>query len=330
MGGTSSTTSANLTSNTIITNENSMNYLNSLVNKAAVDTMIENVKKCSASLVQNQKLTIKGLKCGDNCNIALLQDQKSWLDFTCAQKDDIQMSVIQKMIDTMQQALKDNVSADILNKMNSNLSTKSKQDWGTFPWSGSTANTNVNQAVNNFVTNKTNTNVKNAIENSMYASFKNSNINNCIAQIIATQEITAQDIQAGAQFTFTINQTQTANLVAQCIQNANITNQVVADVAKFAGLDLQIQKSNSSSTTSEATAETSAKNTGLLQGIGDAAAGVGAAVGNIFSAVGLAFLTPFMGPSSASSISCCLCLCCLMIIMLMAGGMGDGGDVDYQ
>lgn len=336
MGGTESKTAATLSANTAIINESSMNYLNSLVNNAAIDTMISSVKKCSAAVIQNQKLTIKNIKCGDNCNISLFQDQTAWLDFSCAQKDDIQMEVIQKMIDTLNQSLVANASNDLVNKMNSNLQTKSQQDWGTFPWSGSSANTTVSQNINNYVKSKTNTNVTNAIQNSVYASFKNSSINDCITKIINSQEIQASDVTAGTNFTFTINQSQTAKLISSCIQNSNVTNRVVADVTKFAGLDLSIKNDTGVDNTSETTAETIAKNTGFLQGLGDAFSGIGTAFSSILSGLGLTAITPFMAPSSASSSLCCLCLCCLLMIVLMMGGLGGdstdatGSSVDLN
>jgi len=331
MGGTESKTAAMLTSNTTVINQSSLNYMNSLVNNAAINTMIESVKKCSASIIQNQKLTIKNIKCGDNCNIALFQDQTAWLDFTCAQKDDVQMEVINKMIDTINQSLNSGASNDLVNKMNSNLKTKSQQEWGTFPWSGSTANTDLKQNINNYVQNKNNTNITNAIQNSVYANFKNSNINECITKIISNQEISAQDISAGKNFSFTINQSQTSKLISSCIQNSNVTNRVVADVTKFAGLDLQIKNDTGVSTESTATTETTAVNSGFLQGIGSVFSGIGSAFSNILSGFGLTALTPFMAPSSASSSMCCLCLCCLLILVLLMGGMsGDNSTADLS
>lgn len=325
MGGSSSTANVTLESNTTIINESTMNSFNQLVNKTAVDTMIENVKKCSASVVQSQHLVVKHIKCGDNCNISLAQDQKAWLDFTCAQKDDVQMEVVQKMIDTISNGLKDNSSTDLLNKLNSNVSNKAKSDWGALPWGGSTTNTNVNQKINNYVSNKTNVNVKNAIENSVYASFKNSNINECIAKIVSEQEIQASDIEAGKNFTFTVNQSQKADAIASCIQNANIASRVISDVTKFAGLNLEIKKDTKVQNLSETKVESEALTTGFFQGIGSIFSGI---IGSIFGALGMGALAPISAPSSSSSLLLCCCLCCLIIIFVIFGGVFMGGSAN--
>lgn len=323
MGGTSSKTAATLSSNTVVINQSSLNYLNTTTNSVGVSTLIQNVQKCSAALVQSQNLTVKNISCGNNCDISLFQNQSAWLDFTCAQQVDVQMAVIQQMANTINQALTTYAANDLINQMNSNLSTKSQQDWGTFPWSGSSASTSVTQNINNYVKNNTNVNVTNAIQNSVYASFQNSNISNCIAQIINSQQIQAQNITAGTNFTFTINQAQTASLVEQCIQSANIANQVVSDVTGFAGLGLQITNATTAENTSETKAETEAVNSGILQGISGVVSSIGTAFGNILSGLGLTALVPFMGPISASSSLCCVCLCCLIIILVIFGGMSS-------
>ena len=324
MGGSESKTNATLDSNTTVINESTLNQFNSLVNKTAVNTMIENVKKCSASVVQSQHLTIKNITCGDNCNIALAQDQSAWLDFNCAQKDDVQMDVIQKMIDNINTTLKDNTSTDLLNKLNSNISSKSQSDWGALPWGGSSSNANVNQSIKNYVSNKTNVNTSNAIENAVYASFKNSNINECIAKIISEQEIKATDISAGKNFTFTVNQSQKADAIASCIQNANIASRVITDVTKFAGLDLSIKKDTEVENISETKAESESKNTGFFQGIGSVVESVGTAIGNVFggllSGLGLGAFAPLLGPSRSSSLCCCCCIIILIILMVIFGG----------
>lgn len=322
MGGSSSTMNATLESNSMVVNENTLNQLNKVVNKVAVDTLIENVKKCSASLVQSQKLTVKHIKCGDNCNIALAQDQKAWLDFSCAQKDEIQMDVVQKMVDTISSKMKESSSADLMNKLNSNISNKSQSDSTGFPWGGSTTNTNVNQKINNYVSNKTTTNIQNVLENAVYSNFKNSNIDECMAKLINEQEITATDIEAGKNFSFTVNQAQKAEAIASCIQGANIASRVVSDLAKYSDLDLTVKKDTTIKNESELKAEAASKQTGILGGIAEIFGGMS---GGSFASLGLTGLMPLLAPILSPSVSSSSCSCCIIIIIILFMVLGGGG-----
>ena len=328
MGGSASTSQATLSANTAIINQSTMNQLNSIVNTTAVNTMIENVKTCSASVVQSQHLVIKNITCGDNCNIALAQDQSAWLDFSCAQQDTIQMEVIQSMVDNINTAILENTSTDLLNKLSSDISSKSKSDWGALPWGGSTSNANVKQDINNYVSNNTNVTVKNAIENAVYANFKNSNINSCIAKIISDQEIEATDISAGKNFTFTVNQTQNASAMASCIQSANVISRTINDIAKFANLTVDIKKDTTTENTSETTVESESTATGFFQGIATVVQSIGTAINSIFSGLlsglGLSALAPISSPSCFSLICCCCCIFIFIIIFGVFGGMGSG------
>lgn len=330
MGGTTSKSSATLSNNTVVVNQSTLNSLNTTTNTTAVNSLISNVQQCSASIVQNQTLTIKGVSCGDNCNISLFQNQSAWLDFKCAQQASVQNSVMQQMSTSLNSQLASGMSTNLLNTINSALSAKSQQDWGTFPWSSSTATTAVQQEINNYVSSKTNTNITDAVNNSVYANFKTSNFNNCIASIINSQEITAENITAGTSFTFTINQSQTAQNVTNCIQSINIANGVVSDIAKLAGLALQINNDTGVSNESATTAQSEATNSGILQGVASVVQSITAGLGDLLSGLGLAVLIPFMIPSSGCLFFCCSCMCCIVMMMLMGGGFGgsSGADLD--
>ncbi len=324
MGGAASTSKAALVSNTAILNQSTLNVLNQVTNKTAVDTMIENAKKCSASIAQTQTQEFGDITVSGGSSATLSQEQAAKLDFTCLQQDKIQNDVIQKMADTLDQAFKENTSTDLMSKLDANIKQKTAADTTGFPWGGANTNSDVKQTTNVNVKNTTANNIKSVIENSVSASFKNSNIQECIAVIIQNQKIKAGNVTVTDKSEFAVYQLQNADLLAKCIQTADIATKVVSDVAAYAGLSMEIKKDTKSIAESAVKTEQDTTQKGILGGVAGVVDSVGGLLGNVFTGLGMGLLAPLALPSL---VSCC-CLCCLIILFIVFGGMSSMGSVD--
>lgn len=301
-GGSTSRSSVYQEQNNTIIDTTTINQLNQLVNTTAVNTLIENVKKCSAALLLNQNVRIAGVKAEGDINIDIKQVQNAGLDFSCAQKDEIKSDVVNSMISTIMSQIDQQSQINLINKLQAKVdtSTTSQQQLPPFPWGGSDTSSDVTQKINNYVETRKETNIQNVISNAVYANFTNSNYDECIAQIVAQQGVTIENVQTGGRFTVTINQEQSAKLVAQCVQNANVTVRAVNDIAQY--LDLQIKQTGTTTVDSETGAESVATSTTTT---------------SIFPSLGLPDLSSFSGLLSSFSSISLLLICCILILAVI-------------
>jgi len=308
MGGSSSKSSANLVSNTVIVNQTDLNVLNSTTNKFTADIMIENAKSCSAGIVQGQKITAADVIATKKSTINISQIQEAKLDFSCLQKDNVQLDIINKIADTLNQTVASSANNDILNKMTASVQAKSQDQWGSFPWGGASAESNVNQSVNTYVNNKTNVNIKNVIENATFANFKNSNISSCLAKIVQDQEMALGNIVASDSSSIALIQKQSAEAVVKCIQQADIATKVVSDLIKFTDLKMEVKNDTNVKNTMDAKAESDSVKQGVFQGFA-----------SFFTDIFAGIFGPYVGIGIAVVVLCCI-VCCVLIISLVFGG----------
>lgn len=326
MGGAKSKSKATLVSDTIIINETDINSLNKLVNKVAIDTIIENAKKCSASIIQKQNVQLGDIVVTGSSSATISQEQYANMDFSCLQQDVVQEAIISKMTDTLTQSLQDSSSADLLNKLNSNIQQKSKAEWGALPWGGSSTSSDLNQQIKNRITNKTKMDLRNVMETSTYATFKNSNINESIAKIIQEQNISAGKLIVTDRSTFALGQKQRADMIFKSVQSANIARTVIDEVAKMSNLKLDVQKDASATNVSETAVEQETKAGGFFEGIGKVVESVGTAIGNVF---GLGSLGGMGMSLSPSLILCCCCIFLFFFMFMSGSSSGSTGTANY-
>lgn len=308
MGQTSSRATAKLSSNTVIVNQSDINLLNKTVNNLTVDMMIESAKSCSSSIVQNQDQIIGSITAGGKSNISLTQEQAAKLDFSCLQKDNVQFDIINKITDTMKNQINNTNNSEVLNKMVANVQAKAQDQWGSFPWSGSKSDVNINQEVNTFVQNNTKVNLSNVVENASFANFKTKLASDCIGKIIQSQKQIIGSIAAEDQAVIALTQKQAADALIKCVQDSNIAQQIVTDVVKFVGLNLEIQNDTKSDTNLAADGKAESETQGFFQGVSGFFTG-------LFSGFGS------YGPMLSSLlIFFCCCLFCLVIISFVFGG----------
>jgi hypothetical protein len=338
MGGTSSKSSAELTSKSVVVNQTDMNIFNSNVNTVTTNSIIENAKNCSVAINQNQAIAVGDLNVGAGSNTSISQDQIANLDFTCLQKDEVQMNVINAMVDSIQSQLTNNANSDILNKLKATAEAKTQNEFQLFPWGGGSSDSSVKQKVENYVTNNSNTTIKNMVENATFANFKNSNISTCIAQIMQNQQQNYGKIVTGEDSTLVLSQSQKVNAVIDCIQQAEIATKVLSDIAKFAGTELEVKNTTVTKSEMVGAAKAEMEQKGIGSALSQVISSIGQAYSNVIGAIfgGVGGIFSFGGGGSSGtlfSIICCCC-CCLLLIMLVGGGgfmfFGKGSDASAE
>ncbi len=262
-GGASSSAAVTQENETIVINKSAIDILNKSVNTTAVDTLITNVKNCSSSIINNQRIVFRRFNAAEDININVSQNQSAWMDLSCAQRDEVKNEVMAKMVDTINQSLQSTAQQDVISKLNADSSAKAEQGWLSTPWGGASSDSTVNQKIKTYVENNRKTDIKNVIETAVYANFTNSNYDECIGKIVNSQEIVAEDLTAGRNILFTADQVQATQLLTQCIQEANVTSRAVNDVARF--LEIQIKEDVKQS--AESDAEGSAESVAITQGL---------------------------------------------------------------
>lgn len=261
--GASSSAAVTQEFETTVINRSTINTLNKMVNTTAVNTLIQSVKNCSSTIVNSQRIVFKKFTAGGDIDINVSQNQSAWLNLSCAQRDEVKNDVITSMIDTITQALNSSTSQDVINKLNAEASSKSEEGWLTMPWGGASSDSSVNQKIKTYVENKKETNIQNVIENAVYANFTNSSYDECISKIINSQEIEAENLDAGGSIRFTANQEQAATLISECIQEANVTNRAVNDITRFLGIKIKEDVTQSTIIEAEAESKATAKKEGV-------------------------------------------------------------------
>jgi hypothetical protein len=318
MGGSSSKSKVTQVNNNFVTNTENINVLNSFINSTIVNSTVNQVKQCSASLINNQTIKILGVKAGEDLNLYLAQDSTGFLNFTCAQNSKVLNSVIGDLTQNILSTLKTNIGADVLNKLDALAASKSTQDWGAFPWSSSKSKTDTSQEVNNTVINTTNKNLETVISNSVESNFTMSDFSSCLAKVIANQDIVAQDLTAGRNITLSADQKVSTDLFQNCIQSSDIANNITSAITGFLEIETDTVQSTELAQESHAESISKAEQTGLFQGIGSMFNSIYSGLGNLFGGV----LGGVFGAGTGSQYgpyvsSCSLCCCCLIIILII-------------
>lgn len=326
MGGSSSKSSAELVSNTLIVNETDMNMLNKTVNDVAVSAVIKNAKDCSAAVALGQTIGMGDLNIGAGASADISQDQSATLDFSCLQQDDVQLDIINQMSQTINQALQNTTNTDVLDKLSAAVEAKGSSDMGIFPWpstGGSNSDTSISQTVNKNIKNTTKVNLQNIVENSTASNFASSTVSSCLGKIAASQTQTYGNVTLQEGANLKLSQSQAAAAVVKCIQQANIAQKTLATVAAFAGVKLAVVNTTKTESIMEAEAKSSAETKGIssiIDSVGGVMSGV---VDSVFKGFGSLFGGGGGGGGGMStiiSVICCCCICCLLLLMLLGGG----------
>lgn len=262
MGGSSSKSKIELKNETYITNTNMLNQLSQTINETIVNVTVENVKTSSAALLLSNKIEITGIKAGEDINIVSMQGQKGMLDFASIQLDTVTSNIQEQLTKNIENQIKAASDSSVIQKMDAEAQAKTEQGWGAIGWAQS--NSKVKEEVMNNIKNTTVRNLTTVVKTSVTSNFTQKNLSNCISSVVANQEFKTGNLVAGRNVTLTLNQQQAIDLFAKCVQQSDVSNQIVKNIQDFYNMQVS-DKSNVDVETSQsgkATAET--KMAGIL------------------------------------------------------------------
>lgn len=310
MGNSSSSSSVSIEQDNTIINRSTINSVNEMYNKAVVNTTIETVQECSASLIQGQNITLENLVIAGDIDLDLSQLQEALVDFSCTQQSEVQNEVANKLTAQIMQDLEKSTSTDVFTKLNAQAQANSKADFGSFPWSGADSSSKVNQKIKNHIENVQTTNLKNVVNTAVYSNFTNLTESKCVSKIVQSQNIGVKGITGGGDFSFTADQKQTAQMFANCVQQMDVSNKIINDVTKFIGIKVKEDTKTTAETEASATAEAISVVLGPIGAVGDA-------IGNIFPEIPELGALGSLVPASGSLSLCCCCLIMIVVLVML-------------
>lgn len=286
-------------------NRSNLNNLNEIVNTMTMNIVQRSMKNCTVAAQGFQKADIKNIRCGLDCNINIFQNADILYDLSCFQTTTFKSDLVNQMATQLMSAIANTLDQTAINHLNGKVKSIAEQGWGSFPWGGSTANSEVEQYIKNNVENEVNINIQNILKIALYANLENSSIDQCISKVGLQQEIIAENVEAGRDIYLTLNQTEGIRSIVKCIQQTDFSNRAMEDIAQF--LDIKINEDVKQQSLSEAAAEAESKST--VQGFFDA-------IGNFFKNIFGEFSGPFVTIGGGISSSYLICCCIIILIIL--------------
>lgn len=297
MGGSSSKAKVSLENNTYVTNQNTINQLNETINSTIVNVTLENVKNSSAALLLANKIEITGIKAGEDITIVSMQGQKGMLDFMSIQIDTVTSAIQDALTTSIENQFKSVADTGVIQKMDAEAQAKTEQGWGAIGWAQS--NSAVKQKVMNDIKNISTRNFHTVVQTSVTSNFTQKNLSTCASSVAATQEFKTSNLVAGRTVSLTLNQDQAVSLFTKCIQQSDVSNQIIKNISEF--YNMKVSDANTTSVETAQTGSASASTT--LAGIFD----------NLLS-------------YSSSGIFCFICIAFLVIWILSQFDFGSKSE----
>lgn len=318
MGASTSKSAVRQEANKVIINESTVNIVNQQLTTMVANAIVKDAATCGADLLANQSVKIKKIKAKGDIKITGGQEQTVKLNFSCVQASKVRNDVANDMVAKMMAGLETNTSADILDKLEAMADAKTKQELGALGYGAS--DSKVESIQNYKQITKTNKNIENIIKTSVETNFTSETVKNCLSKMVATQEVELDDLEAGGDFVFEWNQKQAVEMIAECVQQSDVVQDITSKVLN----DLKVETKDTSSTKVET--EMKGKATSSTESTGFAS--MISAVTGLFASIFGAYASPFIACSSSLLSLLYYCCCCFILIMVvvMMRGMGGGGE----
>lgn len=306
MGSSSSTSSSiELESNTMLVNNTDLSTINKTVNKQITENITNDAKSCSNAANINQNIDFSSTEIGGDFTFTGGQTAKAFVDFSCVQVGSVLQKSAQSMKDTLMDSLQKSVSANVLDTMNAKASSAQESGFGSFA-DTSTA-TDVKQTVNFSQTTNTRKHLENLVESEIRNKFTTNTISDCINTSNIAQNFNVSGAKIKGSANVVLEQEAALDAVGKCIQNQQIVNNIASDVAKTIGLDYKTVDTTVKTTAMEAEATAESKSTGPIGEVFAGVSGVLESIGNIFGLGGLGGIIIVVG---------ILAVCCFSSFLL--------------
>lgn len=320
MGGGESKSTVKEVNNQLYINKEDVNILNQNSNSVIANTIIENALKSGTSIINRQSLVIKNIRTDGDFVLNSSQNQKASLTFegmnqTQARNDAAVSFITQTLAD-----LKNNVSTDILSKLEAVAASKNTSGFGATGGS-SKSKTDITNNITSI--NETNKNISNILSNEVTNNFTTQNVTECVNTITNAQSVVIEDVVAKQSFTAFLSQEQVAESMAKCSSIVTATQTIINDTLNTLGIQVADTTATTSTTDITGTATSENVSQGPFESLGGMFGTIFTSLGSMFSSI----LTGAMAPYAASSASIVICLCCcccclimIMMVMSMSGG----------
>ena len=265
MGNTDSSQNITQVNNQLFVTKNTVKSLSEQINSQVSNTIIKDAKSCTASINNNQAITIKKINVKGDFVFNSKQSQVAALTFSCVQSTNVRNTAGSEIISSMVSDLTSKTSNEAL----SALDAKAKQEAKT--GFGSTGDVKQDQnltQISNFESNTENhKEIENIVKNIVENNFSAESVSNCIAQVNNSQNLNIEEVNVEGKAVIAVDQTQAATVVANCIQESDIGNGIINAAA--AAFDVKVKDEVSSKSTQAAKADATQKveQQGVLDGL---------------------------------------------------------------
>jgi hypothetical protein len=336
-GGSKSSSSTSQKYNTNIVTKDDLNIMSQNLSSAVSTTIMNAAMKCSASITQLQKVQLTNMNVVGDFNLSAKQGQQAAMTFDCVQVSEIKSAIANNLVTELMNGINGNFTTDVLDKLDANAKSNSASGAGSSMLSGPTSSNSSSNIDYNFnSTTDIHKNIVNVVQNSIVNKLDIKSIQSCIASINQSQIVGATNVNVGGTVFVAVDQVQSSNLLASCLQKSNIGNNIASDVASKLGLtvteDVSTKKSTTASTSASSTAESRGPAESVGSGISTAAQGTGTGIGNVYTGMGTGLSNVFGGFGSMFSsggesggtnwgLIIFSIICCIMILIIGGGGL---------
>lgn len=350
MGGGGSKSSSTTTQkyNTNIVTKNDLNIMSQNLNSSVSNTIMNAATKCSDSITQLQKVQLTNMNVVGDFNLSANQGQQAAITFDCVQVSEIKSAIANNLVTELMNGINSNFTTDVLDKLDANAKSDSASGAGSSMLSGpASSNSSSNIDYNFNSTTDIHKKIVNIVQNSITNNLDIKSIQSCISSINNSQIVGATNVNVGGNAIIAVDQKQSSNLLASCLQKSNIGNNIASDVASKLGLtvteDVSTKKSTTASTSASSTAESRGPAESVGSGISTAAQGAGTGIGNVYTGMGTGLSNAFGGFGSMFSggeggetnwgLIIFSIICCIMILIIGGGGLYfymNSGDIQKK
>lgn len=320
--------------NQTIVNKNTMDLLNEQVNEVIAKTKIDNSASCRGSINQAQALSLAGCTVGGDLNINNINFKQNAevVDFKCLQNSNVDNEMAQEILTGIMGEIQSTLDNQSLNRMTTAAETSAIADPSLFGNSTASSSSESTNKFNLQVTNDNTTSIQNIVKNAINTEFNVKDVQECVAEIAQKQEIDVSNCDVGGNLSVSdVFYDQSAQLLAECIQNKGISQKIVNSASTDLGVIIESETASKAEVDQEATATATSESGGsLFDMLGGSFGGCGNMLGTSCGSCG-----NLLGVES-ELLGWCYCVCLTTLCFLSTlgaiyglamdpGVMGDDG-----
>lgn len=267
-----------------------MDLLNEQVNEVIAKTKIDNSASCRGSINQAQALSLAGCTVGGDLNINNINFEQNAevVDFKCLQNSKVDNEMAQEILSGIMGEIQSTLDNESLNRMTTAAETSATGNPALFGNSSASSTSKSTNKFNLQVTNDNTTSIQNIVKNAINTEFNVKDVQECVAEIAQKQEIDVSNCDVGGNVNVSdVFYNQSAQLLAECIQNKGISQKIVNSASTDLGVIIESETESKAEVDQEATATATSESggfgfDGLFGGCGNILGTSYGSCGNLF------------------------------------------------